>query len=100
MREWLEGWSIPDLDTKDEHILASTRAGFESVQLADYTPMTARSLRRLYKLARLATPVDRVFYALRLRSITQHKNVVASLRQYQLLRRGAWFYGILSGKKP
>jgi len=100
MREWLDGWSIPDLDTREEHIAAASAAGFAEVRLADSTHLTRRSLRRLYKLACLATPVDWLLYALRLRSETQHGNVVASLRQYQLLRGDAWFYGILSGRKP
>ena len=99
MRKWLRGWSIPDLGTRDEHMALAAAAGFSEVGLSDYTHLTRRSLRRLYKLACLATPVDRVLYALRLRSETQHLNVVASLRQYQLLREGAWFYGILSGAK-
>jgi len=100
MREWLEGWSIPDLDTQEEHIAAAGAAGFAEVRLADSTHLTRRSLRRLYKLACLAAPVDWLLHALGLRSETQHQNVVASLRQYQLLRGDAWFYGILSGRKP
>lgn len=100
MREWLDGWSIPDLDTREEHLAAATAAGFAEVRLSDSTHLTRRSLRRLYKLACLATPVDWLLYALGLRSKTQHGNVVASLRQYQLLRGDAWFYGILSGRKP
>jgi hypothetical protein len=100
MRDWLEGWSIPDLDTRHEHLAAAREAGFVDLGLDDYTRVTRRSLRRLYKLAYLATPVDRLLYTLGLRSETQHRNVVASRRQYQLLRSGAWFYGILSGTKP
>jgi hypothetical protein len=30
----------------------------------------------------------------------QHGNVIASIRQYQALRHGAWFYSILSATKP
>jgi len=99
IREWLDGWSIPDIATADEHLAASTRAGFADVHLDDYTKTTHRSLRRLYKLACLARPIDQILFGFRLRSVTQHGNVIASLRQYQLLRKGAWFYGILSGTK-
>jgi cyclopropane fatty-acyl-phospholipid synthase-like methyltransferase len=97
MREWLDGWCIPDIDTADEHVAAATGAGFSGVRLTDYTGTTNRSLRRLYKLACIARPIDQVLYSLGLRSKAQHGNVIASLRQYQLLQRGAWFYGILSG---
>jgi hypothetical protein len=33
------------------------------------------------------------------RSAVQHGNVIGSLRQYQALDRGLWFYGILSATK-
>lgn len=99
VREWLDGWSIPDIDTAEEHLVAAKRAGFADAQLDDYTKTTHRSLRRLYKLACLARPIDLILFGLGLRSATQHGNVVASLRQYQLLRKGVWFYGILSGTK-
>jgi len=99
MREWLDGWSIPDLDTRDEHLQAAADAGFADVQLADNTPAARPSLRRLYKLAVLIGPFDLALHRLGLRSKAQHGNVLASRRQYQLLEQGAWFYGILSATK-
>lgn len=99
IREWLDGWSIPDIDTSREHLAAAQSVGFVDVRLDDYTIATHRSLRRLYKLACIAWPIDQTLFRLGLRSAVQHGNVIASLRQYQLLRKGAWFYGILSGTK-
>lgn len=99
VREWLDGWSIPDIDTAEEHLAAAKSAGFVDVKLNDYTSTTHRSLRRLYKLACIAWPIDQVLFRLGLRSAVQHGNVIASLRQYQLLQKGAWFYGIVSGTK-
>ncbi len=98
--EWLEGWAIPDLYTSDEHLAAASNAGFHDTELRDYTWSTRRSLRRLYKLACIATPIDWTLYLLRLRSGRQHGNVVAALRQYQALKCGLWFYGILTASKP
>jgi len=98
--EWLDGWAIPDLGTPDEHLAAARNAGFHDSGLRDYTWSTRRSLRRLYKLACLATPIDWTLYLLGLRSGRQHGNVVAALRQYQALRCGLWFYGILTASKP
>jgi cyclopropane fatty-acyl-phospholipid synthase-like methyltransferase len=100
VRQWLDGWTIPDLDTRDEHLTAAAAAGLAEVRLVDHTASTRRSLRRLYKLACVAWPIDWTLYGLGLRSTAQHGNVVASLRQYQALRRGLWFYGILSAEKP
>jgi cyclopropane fatty-acyl-phospholipid synthase-like methyltransferase len=99
VREWLDGWSIPDIDTAEEHLAAAAEAGFADARLDDFTGTTHRSLRRLYKLACLARPIDQVLFSLGLRSAAQHGNVVASLRQYQLLQKGAWFYGVLSGTR-
>jgi cyclopropane fatty-acyl-phospholipid synthase-like methyltransferase len=98
--EWLEGWAIPDLYTSDEHLAAAGNAGFHDAELRDYTWSTRRSLRRLYKLACIATPIDWTLYLLGLRSRRQHGNVVAALRQYQALKCGLWFYGILTASKP
>jgi cyclopropane fatty-acyl-phospholipid synthase-like methyltransferase len=99
LREWLDGWSIPDIDTADEHLAAAKNAGFVDVQLNDYTPTTCRSLYRLYKLARIARPIDQFLFSLGLRSAAQHGNVIGSLRQYQLVKKQLWFYGILSGTR-
>lgn len=98
--QWLAGWAIPDLDTADEHLAAARVAGFADAELQDYTWSTGRSLRRLYKLACIARPIDWTLYRLGLRSRRQHGNVVAALRQYQALQCGLWFYGILSARKP
>jgi SAM-dependent methyltransferase len=98
-RDWLDGWRMPDLGTREEHIAAAVGAGLSNVQLIDYTSVTRRSLHRLYKLACIARPIDRLLFGLGLRSKAQHGNVIASLRQYQLLQRELWFYGILLATK-
>jgi|FEC22Drversion2_1045045.scaffolds.fasta_scaffold00718_16 tocopherol O-methyltransferase len=100
MDEWLAGWSMPDIDTADEHVCAAEDAGFAKVRLVDHTWSTRRSLRRLHKLSIAAWPINQLLHGLGLRSKAQHSNVVASRRQYQLLERGAWFYGIVSATKP
>jgi hypothetical protein len=64
------------------------------------TPHTRPSLRRLYRMAYYTFPLAVVGRALRIRSAIQHKNVIGSVRQYQALRRQAWFYSIISATKP
>lgn len=100
VREWLDGWMIPDLDTGDEHVGAATAAGFGDVTLRDGTHYTRPSLRRLYRMAFLAYPMGLMLHGVGLRTPAQHGNLVASLRQYQALKRNYWFYGILSATKP
>ena len=96
MREWLDGWAIPDLDTEREHIDAAAAAGFTNVSLRDCTTFTRPSLARLYRMAALAGPLNEVLHCLGVRNRTQYRNVLASVRQYQALETDSWFYGVLS----
>ena len=100
LHEWLTGWAIPDLDTPGEHTEHLTTAGFADIRLDDVTAHTRPSLRRLYRMAYWTYPLAQYGYVKGVRSAVQHGNVIASIRQYQALRHGAWFYGILSATKP
>ena len=100
VREWLDGWAIPDIDTESEHINAATQAGLISVGVQDYTDATRPSLRRAHDRARLAHPILTACYVIGLRNGIQHRNAVAIRRQYQALMREAWFYGVLTARKP
>jgi tocopherol O-methyltransferase len=93
---WLAGWAIPDIDTGDEHLIAAEQSGFRSVQLQDFTPLTRRSLRKLYHRAVAARPLNRLLYAIGLRNVVQYGNVIASHLQYVALQRELWFYGVLT----
>lgn len=100
VRVWLDGWAIPDLDTCAEHVASIERAGLEPATVSDVTINVLPSLRRLFRLAWLGLPVDLVLGSLGLRDATQHGNVVAAFRQFQAIRRKAWFYGLLCARKP
>jgi tocopherol O-methyltransferase len=99
MREWCDGWVMPDLLTGNEHEQAARAAGFGNIALQDATTLTRRSLLRLHRRAMACTPLDWALHVLGLRSDVQHGNVVASRRQYPLLQNGCWFYGILSASR-
>lgn len=96
LHEWLDGWAIPDLDTHAEHARHARAAGFSQFQLEDVTPNTRPSLRRLYRMSNWSYPIARLGHLIGIRSAVQHGNVFGSLRQYQALERGLWFYGIVS----
>jgi cyclopropane fatty-acyl-phospholipid synthase-like methyltransferase len=99
LHEWLDGWAIPDLDTREEHLGHVANAGLAGVRLDDVTPHVDPSLRRLYLMSSRLMWLARLGRALRLRTVVQHGNVVGSVRQYQALQEGCWFYGILSAEK-
>ena len=99
VREWLDGWAIPDLDTPDEHVQHATAAGLVQVTIENFTPRARPSLRRLYRIAVATYPFALTARLLRIRSATQHGNVIAAVRQYQALQQGFWLYGVLSATK-
>jgi tocopherol O-methyltransferase len=100
VREWLDGWEIPDIDTSAEHLDAATRAGLVQVRVRDYTVSARPSLRRAHNRARLAHPILTACHAIGVRNRIQHRNAVAIQRQYQALQRNAWFYAVLTASKP
>lgn len=100
LREYLDGWSVPDLDTPAEHLGHLAAAGFTGARLDDATVHTHPSLRRLYRLGYWTYPLAWLGRVTKIRSEVQHGNVIAAIRQYQALCHGAWFYGILSATLP
>ena len=100
LHEWLDGWAVPDIDTPGEHLDHLASAGFVEPRLDDVTTHTRPSLRRLYRMAYWTYPLAVLGRVTGARSEVQHGNVIASIRQYQALRRDAWFYSILSATKP
>lgn len=100
LHEWLTGWAVPDIDTPSEHTEHLAAAGFVDARLDDVTAHTRPSLRRLYRMAYWTYPLALYGYVKGVRSTVQHGNVIASIRQYQALRHGAWFYSILSATRP
>ena len=100
VREWLDGWAMPDLASPAQHRAFALGAGLDDVVVEDATRRVAPSLRRLYRIAASTYPLALLARLLRMRSAVQHGNVIASLRQYQALRRGHWVYGVLSATKP
>jgi tocopherol O-methyltransferase len=100
LRECVDGWSVPDLDTPAEHLGHLAAAGFTDARFDDVTVHTRPSMRRLYRLAYWTYPLAVLGRVTGIRSKVQHGNVIASIRQYQAFRHGAWFYGILSAAVP
>jgi tocopherol O-methyltransferase len=100
LHEWLDGWAVPDIDTSAEHLGHLAAAGFTDARLDDVTVHTRPSLRRLYRMAYWTYPLAVLGRVTGIRSEVQHGNVIGSIRQYQALRHGAWFYSILSATLP
>jgi tocopherol O-methyltransferase len=99
MREWCDGWIMPDLLTAQEHCEAARAAGFSSIEISDSTARVSASLERLYRKALYSFPIHRLLRSVGLRTDAQHGNITAARLQFELLKRGAWFYGLLRARK-
>jgi tocopherol O-methyltransferase len=100
LQEWFDGWALPGLWTAAQHANAARAAGLRDVCIRDVTRHTLPSHRRLYRRVRWITPVAKLLQITGLRNSVQDGNIIASLRQYETLRRDWWFYGILAARKP
>ena len=118
LNEWLCGWAVPDLATGDEYVSWAETAGFEMVKLDDITDHVVPSLQRLYRLSSVAYPLAVLRHPLRrLASLgvvsaggipaeapltvdRRLRNWRGGRYQWEAMRRGLWFLGILSARKP
>lgn len=99
LREWLEGWALPGLDSAAEHREHALAAGFEHVRIEDRSREFRRSLRRLYLMTAVSYPLAWIGHLLGLRNPVQHGNVVGSLRIWESLVRGTWFYATVTATR-
>jgi len=97
---WLRPWAIRDIDTADEHRAHQAAVGFQDTVVKDVTPNMRTSLRNLHELCIRWLPLGRLLNRLggMVSSVRVH-NAEASVRQYEALQAGAWWYGLLLAKK-
>lgn len=100
MHEWLSGWAIDDLATRDEITAWCTEAGFGDVDLADVTPFAYRSIKRLRRLAVWSTPGAALLHGLHLRSDIEQANLRSARLQWETNLRHYWLIGLLRAVKP
>ena len=100
LHAWLSGWSIPDLDSWEEHITNMGTVGFTDIDMRDVTSNIAPSLLRLYGLSKKLLPLGNVLHYLKVRNDIKHANQVGSIRQYEALQQDIWYYSIFAAKKP
>lgn len=100
IHQWLDGWSIRDIDSPNEHFEHLSKSGFEDIQIQNVTEAMRPSLRRLYKMSVLLYPLGIILSALRIINSGTFKNQTSSIRLYQALKEKAWIYGMITAKKP
>ena len=99
LSEWLDGWSINDIDTMEEHIQNAKRSGFIEPAVEDITSYTEPSLRHLHSMSSKLWGLGRLLKKIGLRNDVNHGNHYSSIKQYEALKEELWRYGLLSMTK-
>ncbi len=99
LHDWLDGWSIKDLDTKNEHFEHMQAVGFVDQRVEDVTANTRPSLQHLHSMSSKLWKFGKVLKGIGLRNDVNHGNQIGSIKQYEALEQKLWYYGIISAQK-
>ncbi len=99
LHDWLDGWSIMDIDTKKEHETNAYNVGFSEIEIEDITMFTRPSLRHLHSMASKLWGFGKFLRLLGFRNDVNHGNHFGSIKQYEALENDLWYYGLLTIKK-
>lgn len=99
LQAWCSGWSMPDLDTWEEHKTNMTVSGFTQMEYSDITHNVRPSLNKLHRISKKLLNFGNLLHLLRIRNHIKHNNHKASIHQYEALDRNLWFYSIITAQK-
>lgn len=99
LKSWLNSWAIDDIDTQSEHLAHASAAGFKHISIDDVTEHMDKSLNKLHNNSRKWLKLSRLLNLLKIRSNVQQQNMVASIIQYQALKKNLWHYAFISALK-
>lgn len=99
LHDWLNGWSIKDIDTGEEHRNNAFNCGFSSFEIEDITPFTRPSLMRLHSISTRLWRLGIFLKTIGIRNKVNHGNHFGSIKQFEALEKNLWHYGLLSIQK-
>lgn len=99
LHSWLDGWSIKDIDTFDEHENNAKKMGFSEFRLEDITKHTKPSLAHLHSMSNKLWGLGKLLRKIGIRNDVNHGNHLASIKQYEALENKLWYYGLINAKK-
>ena len=99
LHDWLSGWSIKDIDTYEEHEKNASKEGFYSFDVEDITRYTRPSLQHLHSMSSKLWKLGKFLRKIGLRNDVNHGNHFASIKQFEALENGLWYYGLISAIK-
>jgi len=99
LQDWLNGWSIKDLDASFEHWVHAEQCGFLDFEIEDITEFTRPSLKHLHSMASKLWQMGRFLKGIGFRNEINHGNHFGSIKQFEALENRLWYYGLISLKK-
>jgi tocopherol O-methyltransferase len=99
LHEWLDGWSIKDLDVFSEHKTNAEQCGFVEFEIENITQYTKPSLRHLHSMASKLWRFGQLLKKIGLRNEINHGSHFGSIKQFEALEKQLWYYGLLFLKK-
>ena len=99
LHDWLNGWSIRDIDTVEEHRTNAIRCGFINFNIEDITRFTRPSLHRLHSMSTRLWRLGIFLKTIGIRNKVNHGNQFGSIKQFEALENNLWHYGLLSIQK-
>ena len=99
LHDWLDGWSIKDIDAFSEHKTNAEKCGFVEFDLENITEYTRPSLRHLHSMDSKLWRFGQFLKGIGLRNNINHGNHLGSIKQFEALENHLWYYGLLSLKK-
>lgn len=97
--EGVNGWEVPDIDTGREHYEKASAAGFEAVRILDCSKYVRVSFRNIYRHCRRWLWLGYLLNFAGIRSDVQHANQMGSMKIFQAMERGLWFYGVMTAER-
>lgn len=99
VKQWTEGWTVPNLATVSEFTTILGRSGFANIVSEDVTRYILPSSVRLHMAAITLFPIGKIMESLGLRSKVQTANIISAREQYNTLAKGYWKYCIFTARR-
>lgn len=96
---WLKGWEMPGLESPKSYKQMLERAGFQNIQVDDWTQHMMPSFRRLDSFSKKFKRLASLLSVLGLSNKNQRRNLAAVEAQMRLLESGAWSYRVVTATK-
>jgi len=99
MKNWLDGWMVPNLASVRGFNSNLKTAGFSLIEFKDIKKNVYPSSVKLYRSGMLLYPFGKILEYIGVRSKSQTKNIISTIYQHIGLKKDLWTYGIYSATK-